>query len=152
IGLYDGFPDILWTYPEGQTPFEQTMNDTQLVIGNVVEARIPYSVLAPLLPANMAAALNGPSPPSFIRRVPFRPDPNTGERLDTGPAVASFRLVPTPYQLDPNLPAAGTPFAIPPSLKDQVYVSQGAFGIGSHAGYWAYDLNQVDALKNPDAN
>jgi len=72
--------------------------------------------------------------------------------LDTGRAVASFRLVPTPYPLDPNLPAPGTPVPIPPSLKDQVYVSQGSFGLGSHAGMWAYDLNQVDSRKNPDAN
>ena len=154
IGLYAGFPDILWTYPEGGTPFFQTFNDSQLAIGNVVEARIPYAVIAPLLPADMAAALTGPNARSWVRVTPFTMDYSQASvpRVDTGPAVASFRLVPTPYALDPPLPAPGTPVPVPPALADQIYVGQGAFGLGSHAGYWAYDLNQVDALLHPDAN
>lgn len=145
IGLYPGFADILWTYPQGGTPFFQNWNDSELAIGDVVEARIPYAVLAPALPAEMAADLSGPSARPWLRVFAFSVHPTAFERLDQV-AVASYRLKPTPYPLDPARPGPGGAAAeMTMPLDDLWYVFQGAFTLGSHAGAWAYDLLQIDA-------
>ena len=154
IGLYAGFPDVLWTYPEGETPSFQYWSDSQLAIGNVVEARIPYAQLAAALLPAMAAALTGSGARPWVRVTAFTRDysqPNA-PLIDTGPAVASFRLVPTPYALDSTLPPGGdAAVPVPPALSGLWYVEQGAFGIFSHAGYWGYDFSIVDASLFPDS-
>ncbi len=148
IGLYPGFDDIVWTYPEGGAPTFQFANVSELAIGGVVEARIPYALLGAALPPAMAAALTGPGARSFVRVWAFT---THFDVVDRAAAVASFRLVPTPYALDPPLPPGGdTPFALPFPLAAQQYVGQGAFGLTSHASTWAYDLNQVTATLDPD--
>jgi hypothetical protein len=148
IGLYDGWPDILWTYPEGEAPTFQAVDVSELEIGGVVEARIPYATLAANLPPAMAAALTGPGARSWLRVFAFT---RNGGVVDRGPAVGSFRLIATPYTLDPVLPEGGdTPFALPLPLAAQQYVGQGAFGLTSHATTWAYDLNQVTPELDPD--
>jgi hypothetical protein len=149
IGLYYGWPDILWRYPEGGSPSSVAVDVSELAIAGVVEARIPYTTLAANLPPEMAAALNGPSARSWLRVWAFT---RNGGVVDRASAVGSFRLLPTPYTLDPALPPGGsTPFALPLPLAAQQYVGQGAFGLTSHASTWAYDLNQVTATLDPDA-
>ncbi|HXZ86708.1 MAG TPA: M23 family metallopeptidase [Myxococcota bacterium] len=146
IGLYPGFPDILWTYPENAAAAFQYWSDSQLAIGNVVEARIPYAALAPALPTEMASALSGPSARGWVRvRVfsvgPDDPFPEVDEAF-----AASYRLVQTPFALDPPRPAPGgaaVPLAMP--LDALWMIVQGPFTQGSHAGSWAWDLGQVDA-------
>ena len=59
IGLYLGFPDVLWTYPEGESATFQNWDHTASSIGAVVEARVPLDLLAPALPAAMAGDLTG---------------------------------------------------------------------------------------------
>ena len=129
IGLYAGFDDILWTYPEGGAAAFQYWNDSTTAVGNVVETRIPYAQLAAALPPAMAAALSGPGARSFVRVTPFTRDYSQpgAPLVDTGAAVASFRLVPTPYALDTALPTgAESAVAIPPPLDGLWYVGQGA--------------------------
>src|SRR5262249_35433496 len=98
--------------------------------------------------------LTDPNARSYLRVTAFTRDyTNNAALVDTGPAVASFRLVPTPYTLDPPLPAQpGTLAAVPPPLAGTWYVGQGPFTDGSHAGLWAYDLFIVDSSLFPDAN
>lgn len=153
IGLYPGFDDILWTYPEGGASAIQYWHDAELAVGNVVEARISYAALAPALPPGMAAALTDPSARSYVRVIAFTRDYSQAGAplIDTGPAVASFRLIPTPYVLDPPLPAPGTPVAVPPALAGNWYVGKGPFSDGAHTGVWAYDLSIVDGSLFPDA-
>ncbi len=152
IGLYLGFDDILWTYPATGPATFQYWSDSTTVIGNVVEVRIPYAQLATALPADMADALSGSDARSFVRVTPFTRDyTQPGVPIvDYGAAVASFRLVPTPYALDTALPAAGTPVAVEPALDGLWYVDQGGFGLGTHAGYWGYDFSIVDNALHPD--
>ena len=109
IGLYLGFDDILWTYPASGPPTFQYWSDSTTVIENVVEVRIPYTQLAAVLPSEMADALSGSDARSFVRVTPFTRDYSQPgvPIVDYGAAVASFRLVQTPYALDTALPAAG---------------------------------------------
>lgn len=153
LGLYLGFDDILWTYPAaGAATFQYWADGETTVIGNVVETRIPYALLAAYLPADMAAALTGGTARSFVRVTPFTRDYSQAGApiVDYGASVASFRLVPTPYALDTPLPAAGEPVPVAPSLEGQWYLGQGGFGLGSHAGYWGYDFSIVDNALHPD--
>ena len=72
--------------------------------------------------------------------------------VDHGPAVGSFRLVTTPYALDPALPAGGEPYtALPLPLVGLWYVGQGAMTNGTHAGVWAYDFHRTDDALHPEA-
>ena len=140
IGLYPGFDDIVWIYPEGGTPSFHNFHDAALAIGNVVEARIPYATLAAAFnDANEPyryAALGGPNARSYVRVTVFTRDYSQPgvPVVDWGPAVASFRLVPTPYTLDPPLPQPGTPVVVPPALAGSWYVGKGPFTDGAHAG------------------
>jgi murein DD-endopeptidase MepM/ murein hydrolase activator NlpD len=152
LGLYLGFPDILWVYPEGQAATFQNWDHTTTVVGNVVELRIPYAQLDAALPASMQGRLSGAAARPFLRVFPYTVDIFSNQVVDQGAAVASYRLVPTPYALDPALPAgAEDARGIRSPLSGSWYVGQGAFGIGTHAGYWGYDLHLVDAALNPDA-
>ncbi len=149
IGLYPIWPDIVWTYPEGGAPSFQRVDVSELAVGGVVEARIPYTLLGAALPPAMASALAGPGARSWVRVFAFS---TNGAVVDRAPAVASFRLAPTPYVHDPPLPPGGdTPFALPLPLATQQYVGQGAFGLFTHATTWAYDLNQVTSTLDPDS-
>jgi hypothetical protein len=159
IGLYPGFPDIVWTYPEGGTAEFHNFTDSELAIGSVVEARVPYAQLVattpPTFPPAMAAALTGPGARPWLRVTAFTRDYRLpgAPVIDTGPAVASFRLVPTPYSLDSAPPAAAADPALPmpPPLAGLWYLGQGGFGLGSHSGYWGYDFSIVDQSLFPDS-
>src|SRR5262249_32247494 len=70
IGLYPGFDDIVWTYPEGGTPTFHNFHDSELAIGNVVEARIPYAALQAAFPAGMPL-LTDPNARSYLRVTAF---------------------------------------------------------------------------------
>jgi murein DD-endopeptidase MepM/ murein hydrolase activator NlpD len=138
LGLGDGFEDILWVYPEDGDPTLESGFDSQLAIGDAVEARIPYAALAPHLPAEMASALSGPDARSWMRVQAFSP-------VDRAVA-ASYRLKPTPYPLDSPRPApAGPALEMSMPLAGPWLISQGPFSQGSHTGAWAYDLGRVDA-------
>lgn len=148
IGLYPGWPDILWIYEEGQAATFQYWDDSVLAIGDVVEARIPYALLDPLLPPSMQGKLGGSSARSWVRVLPYTVD---GSVVDWGAAAASYRLAAAPYPLDPDLPPGGEDSVVlPPPLDGKWYVGQGAFGLGTHAGYWGYDLSIVDGALHPD--
>jgi hypothetical protein len=151
LGLYLGFPDILWVYPEGQAAAFQNWDQAVTVVGSVVEVRIPYALLDAVLPPAMQGRLTGASARSWVRVMPFTLNVFTDTRVDDGAAVASYRLIPTPYTLDPPLPAgAEDPVRVRSPLAGRWYVGQGAFGLGSHAGYWGYDLNLVDNALHED--
>ncbi len=145
IGLYPGFDDLLWTYPEDADPSFQYWADSELAIAGVVEARIPYSALAPALPAEMASALSGAGARGWLRVWAFSEHPTTFARLDQA-IVGSYRLVPTPYPLDPPRPAvAGPAVEIGMPLDGPWMIVQGPFTPGSHANAWAWDLSRIDA-------
>jgi hypothetical protein len=151
LGLYLGFPDILWVYEEGQPATFQNWDGSVTAVGQVVEVRIPYALLDAVLPPAMQGRLTGASARSFVRVMPFSIDIGSGARIDDGAAVASYRLVTTPYALDPPLPSGSEdPVAVRLPLSGSWYVGQGAFGLGSHAGTWGYDLHLVDNALHPD--
>lgn len=146
VGLDATFDDLLWIYPEDAGAiFVSPWEHATLAIGNVLEARIPYAALEAELPASMQGQLSGAGARSWVRVRPYSVGP--GGLEDWGAAVASFRLVPTPYPLDPTLPAGSEdPVETPIPLEGLQYVVQGAMTRPgrSHADAWAYDLNRVD--------
>ncbi len=156
LGLYIGFPDVLWRYPEGGDPVMSNWDETITVIGNVVEARIPLDALALELPTDMADDLSGPDARSWVRIMPFTRNLQ-GDIVDYGAAVASYRLITTPYPLDPALPVVpgkdppDAAIPIPMPMSGMQYVDQGAGGIFSHSDKWAYDLNRVNNALHPDS-
>jgi hypothetical protein len=151
IGLYPGFDDILWTYPEDADPAFQYWADSELAVGGAIEARIPYAALAAALPEAMAEDLSAASARGWVRVRAFSSHPITFERLDRA-IVASYRLAPTPFPLDPPRPvAAGPAVEIGMPLAGLWWIGQGPFTQGSHAGGWAWDLSRVDAeLRESD--
>ncbi|HYE20476.1 MAG TPA: M23 family metallopeptidase [Tepidisphaeraceae bacterium] len=113
----------------------------ELAVGDVVELRVPYAALAPLLPAGTDARTAKP----WVRVKPRSYVARTGA-FTTAPCVASYRLtaagpaadVPQPESRDRGVPVAA-PFA------GRWYVTQGAHAARTHAGLWAFDLNPTDA-------
>ena len=127
-----------------------------LAIGSAVEVRIPYAELDAVLPAAMQGKLSGSGARSFVRVQPHTidyPPPNYFyTEIDDGSAVGSFRLVTTPYALDPALPPGGNAYtALANPLPGLWYVGQGGFTHGTHAGYWGYDLHQTDNALRPES-
>jgi hypothetical protein len=69
---------------------------------------------------------------------------------DFGPAVASFRLLRTPFALDP--PPVRNEDAVKAMdlpVLGKWYVGQGAFGLWTHRDVFGYDLYRVDATGHP---
>jgi len=151
LGLYPGFPDILWIYEEGAPATFHNWDFAVSAVGSCVELRIPYAELDAVLPASMQGQLSGSAARSWLRVRPFTVDIASGETVDRGAAAASFRLVATPYPLDPPLaPGGGATVEIPLPLAGAWYVGQGAFGLFSHASSFAYDLHRVNGELHPD--
>ena len=108
-----------------------------------IEVDIPYSVLTPFFPDLGLSAQR-----SWVRGG-IGSTTALGAPLDIGPGTTSFRLVPTPYDLDPALPAtANVPRQLSLPLQGQWLISQGAFGPLSQSGGWAYDFAAIDTSFN----
>ena len=121
----------------------------------IVEVRIPYSELQAVLPASMWSELASGNHRTWVRvRASTRVDP-LPETIDYGAAVASYRLLPTPYPLDP--PAEPGPVVISPPLSGKWFVGQGGGnGVWGHGSSpFAYDFYTVDhslhASNPPDS-
>lgn len=113
--------------------------------GNVVEVRIPHRALADAIPKAMAAALSGPGARSWVRVRALTVTRQSAQIVDQGAAAASFRLIDTPYPLDPPTPQGRKASkAIPLPVEGTWYVNQEPFGLFSHRGIWGYDLRRVD--------
>jgi hypothetical protein len=127
-----------------------------IAIGSAVEVRIPYADLDAALPASMQGKLMGAGARSTVRVRPhtidYPPPSYFYTEIDDGAAVGSFRLVTTPYALDPPLPPGGDAYtALPNPLPGLWYVGQGAFTHGTHSGYWGYDLHRTDGALRPES-
>ena len=110
---------------------------------------MPFNAIADALPAEMAETLVGDKVRSWVRIVPFSIVGGKKGRVNEGAAVASYRLIETPYPLDPPQPRpdkANRVISLP--LKGKWYMGQGPFGNWSHQDVWAYDLFQVDATHH----
>jgi murein DD-endopeptidase MepM/ murein hydrolase activator NlpD len=150
VGIRSREPHVLWVFEEGRPVRATSIAGIEVAIGEVVEVRIPQAALAKALPAAMAEALRGSSARSWVRVSPFTWDPQTREQVAFGAAVASFRLSLGDEPLDPPLPRAmSAARALPLPLRGQWRVCQGAFGIWTHQGSWAYDFDKVDATLHP---
>ncbi|MBN2475355.1 MAG: M23 family metallopeptidase [Pirellulales bacterium] len=119
---------------------------TRMAIRQVVEMRIAYEDLATVLPKEKAALLRGENARPWVRIRAWTWNAQRERRVDFGPTVASFRIVETPYALDPALPdRPDSPVQLGLPVRGQWLVVQGAFGSFSHQNVWAYDLVQLDA-------
>ena len=136
-----------------QIILETSIEGPEIVIGNVVEIRIPFQSLKELLPEKMAKKLDGPRARPWIRVYTFTWDPKTQKIADYGPAVASFRLIQTPYPLDPPAPRKIRPeFGIDVPFKDKRFLGNGAFGLRGHVDVYGYDFYIMDDYFNPAQN
>jgi hypothetical protein len=126
-------------------------DQSEFAIGSAVEIRVPYAALDAVLPPAMQGRLTGGGARSWLRVQTYTVDYDPFY-ADYGAAVASFRLVATPYTLDPPLPPGGdSETALPNPLPGLWYVGQGAFTHGTHAGYWGYDLHKTDNALHPES-
>ncbi|HWE35609.1 MAG TPA: M23 family metallopeptidase [Isosphaeraceae bacterium] len=147
VGLLRGGACFLNVYDESNLTWTmgKLVPGVAFAIGNVVEVRIPHRALAEALPKPMAEALSGPGARSWVRVRGLTLGRQPGQIVDQGAAAASFRLIETPYPLDPPLPRdrkASKAIAMP--VEGKWYVNQGAFGLYSHRDLWGYDLRKVD--------
>ncbi len=119
-----------------------------------IEVEIPYAALETQLPPVMQGQLTGPSARSWLRVRAMTGEPQDffDSEIDFGAAVGSFRLVETPYPLDPPLsPGAADPVATLLPLLGTWYLGQGSHGVKSHASLpWAYDWHRVNGSLQPE--
>jgi hypothetical protein len=130
-------------------------NGAQIAIGSAVEIKVPYAALDAALPPSMQGKLMGSGARSWVRVWPrtVAYPPGVGYTVvDDGATVGSFRLVPTPYPLDPPLPSGGDVFtSVPVPLNGLWYIGQGAMTHGTHQGIWAYDMYIADNELKPES-
>ncbi|MEM7413667.1 MAG: M23 family metallopeptidase [Myxococcota bacterium] len=113
-----------------------------------VEFAVPYSALTPVLPSRLVTALASAIHRSWIRARVITVVTGPSDVADFGPSMGSFRLLPTPYPLDPphpaGLPNAGaTPYQMPLPLQGEWLLGQGPGGSFTHSTSWAYDWTQL---------
>ena len=140
-----GTSHVLWIFQQDKAPVSNTIEGVEVSIAGIVEIRIPYAALAAKLPPEMAQLLTGASARPWMRVSPFTYNGTSGTGVDMGYVVASYRLLPTPYSLDPPPPQPGTPVSVGLPFNGKWLVGQGAFTQGTHKGVWAYDLVVVDS-------
>jgi murein DD-endopeptidase MepM/ murein hydrolase activator NlpD len=150
IGLSKDGMHTLWIFEEGKPQSQSQFRGLEVMIHDVVEVRISYKTLAEALPAKMRPFLTGELARPVVRVTPFSYDARTKQFIDYGPAVASFRLLPTPFPLDPpppkNLKAVKS---IELPVNGKWFVGNGPFGIATHQDVFAYDLYIVDHTGHP---
>ncbi len=138
----------------GQFESSTTITGLNLATGTqAVEIEIPYVALGAALPAALAAALDPGVHRSWVRGG-VRTESVPGIALDQSPRLASYRLVATPYPLDPPLPtgienAGATPIELSFPLDSRWFLGQGADGSFTHFGAWSYDLVVLDDNLDP---
>ncbi|GEM_PF-2064739 len=121
-----------------------------------IEVRIPFADLETQLPPAMQGQLTGAAARSWLRVHAMTGEPLEffATEIDYGVAVGSFRLAPTPYDLDPALPAGAVPaYRTGFPLLGDWYLGQGTGGTGSHgllSEPWAYDWHKVDHALEPE--
>jgi len=107
-----------------------------------IEVDIPYAELSSFVPDLLL-----PTQRSWVRGGIGSLSGTTV--LDFGPGTTSYRLITTPYDLDPALfPTANAPKQLSLPLNGQWMVTQGANGAFSHNGYFAYDFAAIDSSFN----
>ncbi|MBI4177873.1 M23 family metallopeptidase [bacterium] len=136
-----------------ETILETVIRGPEIVVGDAVEIRIPFQSLKELLPEKMAKQIDGPRGRPWIRVYTFAWNPKTQKIADYGPAVASFRLIKTPYPLDPPAPHKIRPeFGIRVPFKNKWFLGNGAFGLRAHVNVHGYDFYIMDDHLNPAQN
>ncbi len=132
----------LQNQPTGLAGFIPATSMSLAFGADFIEVDIPYSALSPFVPDLLL-----PDQRSWVRGGIGSLSGATV--LDFGPGATSYRLIPTPYDLDPALPAtANAPRQLSFPLQNQWFISQGAFGAFSHSTFWAYDFTAVDNSFN----
>jgi hypothetical protein len=113
----------------------------ELAFGEVIEVRLPYREMAPMLSPGQASALVEGDYCPWMRVIVWPQDPTVAKPVGDSLAVASYRLMPMPFRLDQAAPPTERlPRRLTLPVKGQWYVGQGPFGSSTHAGHWAYDL------------
>jgi peptidase M23-like protein len=150
IGLAKDGMHTLWVFEEGKPPVQTQFRGIEAAIQDVVEVRIPYKTLAEALPMKMRGLMTGENARPVVRVAPFTFEKRLKQFIDYGPAVASFRLLPTPFPLDPP-PAKNVKAVryIDLPVNGKWYVGHGPFGVTTHQDMFAYDFYIVDATGHP---
>lgn len=145
IGLGQAGQTAALVYERGKPPVQKPIAGVEFAIDRVVEIRVPYAAMIDLLPpATAKAARETPRP--WVRIMPVTFDVFRKGVADYGASAASYRLVATPYPLDPPMPATdGKPVQLELPVAGQWAVYQGAFGEITHGDQWAYDFIVVDS-------
>jgi hypothetical protein len=137
-------------FPEGEKPVHVPLRRIDAEVSEGVEVRIPLDAIAGCLGPAAASAWRSGARRSFVRVQAWSEAGEPLVRVDEGPAAASFRLAAAPAPLDPPLPAGGEPRrAARLPLEGRWFVRQGADGLWSHKGLWAYDLTVEDHALQP---
>ena len=140
------------SFPETGPPVRQKLDRFECAAADAVEARIPLAQLAAELDEGEADAWARGDRRSFVRVQFWTAAGDTTERIDEGPAAASFRLVAPPFDLDAPVARDASPRrAVRPPLEGKWFVRQGPDGIWSHRGLFAYDLAIEDHALRPTA-
>jgi hypothetical protein len=150
--FFDAFPEV----GEGPVPPRAAWSSHDVAAGSAcVEARIDWALLDPQLPAAMQGQGSGAGARTWVRVRATTGEPLefSPTEIDFGAAVGSFRLVETPYTLDPAPPpGAESPFETDLPLTGDWYLGQGSHGVGSHAAIpWGFDWHRVDTALEPES-
>lgn len=116
----------------------------EAAIGKVVEARLPYATLRALMPLEMRRKFAGANARTWMRALPMAWDSTRKRYVDTGPAIASFRLEPLANLDSPLARTANSPAVMPPPFRGRWFIPQGAFGEHTHEDQWSYDFEVVN--------
>jgi hypothetical protein len=135
--------------PDGEVVSSRMVAGVQVAIGEVIEVRVPYSVLRGLVPPESAAEVETPALRPWVRVRSFSRDTGN-QRWVLGPAAASFRLVAERYPLDSPLRRPGkSPRAVRMPVRDKWFIFQGEYASRTHSASWGYDLGRHDADHSP---
>ncbi len=127
----------------GPNDFRDAAN-VEAAVGDVVEARLPYAALREMLPLEMRRKFAGANARTWMRAVPMAWDAFRERYVDSGPAVASFRLEPMASLDAPLRRTTMATTLIPPPFRGRWFITQGAFGEYTHADQWSYDFEMVN--------
>lgn len=142
----------------GQVASTTTITGLSLAVGvGTFELEIPNAALAAALPFELANELV-PGPQRSFLRAGISSESSPGLAIDEAPSIGSYRLLPTPFALDPPLPtgianAGQPPVEVELPLMGRWFVGQGADGQFTHFGSWSYDLtilNDDFQASDPD--
>ena len=154
IGLKQGRGCTFWVYKNGSSVAKTLIRGVKFKLGDRVTVEIPVASIKKAYKATGEELPEDPFARGWVRLRPFSYDTQTKTKTDLGASAATPVLDRDEFFDLPEQAIADTTqwsrsISVPFAPENKWFIGQGADGIWTHKGIFAYDIYMMDATLEP---